>query len=144
VFISQVESREMMRMIVRLGSRSPIHASGVGKALLANMPEQQLAGILQQRGLARYTERSIDNATQLRAELQRIRQLGYALDDEEHAIGLRCVASAIFDENGQALAAISLSGPKARVTDARLDELGIAVRHSADEITLALGGQRPD
>ncbi|HUV22530.1 MAG TPA: IclR family transcriptional regulator C-terminal domain-containing protein [Gammaproteobacteria bacterium] len=144
VFISQVESREMMRMIVRLGSRSPIHASGVGKALLANMPEQQLARILQQRGLARYTERSIDNATQLRAELQRIRQLGYALDDEEHAIGLRCVASAIFDENGQALAAISLSGPKARVTDARLDELGIAVRHSADEITLALGGSRPD
>ncbi len=143
VFISQVESREMMRMIVRLGSRSPIHASGVGKALLANMSEQDLAQIVQQRGLARYTERSIDNPTRLREELQRIRQLGYALDDEEHAIGLRCVSSAIFDENGQALAAISLSGPKARVTDGRLDELGIAVRHSADEITLALGGYRP-
>jgi IclR family acetate operon transcriptional repressor len=143
VFISQVESREMMRMIVRLGSRSPIHASGVGKALLANMSEQDLAQILQQRGLARYTERSIDNPTRLREELQRIRQLGYALDDEEHAIGLRCVSSAIFDENGQALAAISLSGPKARVTDGRLDELGIAVRQSADEITLAVGGYRP-
>jgi IclR family acetate operon transcriptional repressor len=144
VFISQVESREVMRMIVRLGSRSPIHASGVGKALLANMPEKRLAEILQQRGLARYTERSIDNPAQLRTELSRIRQLGYALDDEEHAVGLRCVAAAIFDENGQALAAISLSGPKARVTDARLDELGVAVRQSADEITLALGGYRPD
>ena len=144
VFISQVESREVMRMIVRLGSRSPIHASGVGKALLANMPEKRLAEILQQRGLARYTERSIDNPAQLRSELLRIRQLGYALDDEEHAIGLRCVASAIFDENGQALAAISLSGPKARVTDGRLDELGVAVRQSADEITRALGGYRPD
>jgi IclR family acetate operon transcriptional repressor len=143
VFISQVESREMMRMIVRLGSRSPIHASGVGKALLAYMSEQDLTQILQQRGLARYTERSIDNPTQLREELQRIRQLGYALDDEEHAIGLRCVSSAIFDENGQTLAAISLSGPKARVTDGRLDELGIAVRQSADEITLAVGGYRP-
>ena len=143
VFISQVESREMMRMIVRLGSRSPIHASGVGKALLANMSEPGLARVLQQRGLARYTERSIDNPARLREELQGIRQLGYALDDEEHAIGLRCVASAIFDQNGQALAAISLSGPKARVTDGRLDELGIAVRHSADEITLALGGSRP-
>jgi IclR family acetate operon transcriptional repressor len=143
VFISQVESREMMRMIVRLGSRSPIHASGVGKALLAYMSEQDLAQILQQRGLARYTDRSIDNPTRLREELQRIRQLGYALDDEEHAIGLRCVSSAIFDENGQALAAISLSGPKARVTDSRLDELGIAVRQSADEITLAVGGYRP-
>ena len=75
--------------------------------------------------------------------LHHIRQLGYALDDEEHAVGLRCVASAIFDENGQALAAISLSGPKARMTDNRLDELGIAVRQSADEITQALGGYRP-
>jgi len=143
VFISQVESREMMRMIVRLGSRSPIHASGVGKALLAHLPEQQLARILQQRGLTRYTERSIDNPAQLREELERVRQLGYALDDEEHAVGLRCVAAAIFDQNGQALAAISLSGPKARITDNRLDELGVAVRQTADEITQALGGHRP-
>jgi len=143
VFVSQVESPEVMRMIVRLGSRSPIHASGVGKALLAYLPEQRFAGILQQRGLARYTEKTIDNPTHLRGELDQIRQLGYALDDEEHAIGLRCVASAIFDQNGQALAAISLSGPKARVTDARLDELGIAVRKTADEITHALGGHRP-
>lgn len=144
VFIGQVESREVMRMIVRLGSRSPIHASGVGKALLANLPEQQLARILQQRGLTRYTERSIDNPAQLRDALERIRQLGYALDDEEHAIGLRCVAAAIFDQNGQALAAISLSGPKARITDNRLDELGVAVRQTADEITQALGGHRPE
>ena len=71
-------------------------------------------------------------------------QLGYALDDEEHAVGLRCVAAAIFDENGQALAAISLSGPKARIVDSRLSELGHAVRQTADEITQALGGSRPD
>ena len=144
VFIAQVESREVMRMIVRLGSRSPIHASGVGKALLANLSEQQFLGILQRRGLARYTERSIDNPAQLREELERVRQLGYALDDEEHAVGLRCVASAIFDQNGQALAAISLSGPKARITDNRIGELGIAVRQTADEITQSLGGHRPE
>ena len=143
VFIGQVESREVMRMIVRLGSRSPIHASGVGKALLANLSEQRLARILQQRGLAHYTERTIVNPGQLREELEHIRQLGYALDDEEHAIGLRCVAAPIFDENRQALAAISLSGPKARMTDARLDELGVAIRQTADEITQALGGHKP-
>lgn len=143
VFIGQVESREVMRMIVRLGSRSPIHASGVGKALLAHLSEQRLAQILQHRGLAHYTERTIVNPGQLREELERIRQLGYALDDEEHAIGLRCVAAPIFDENRQPLAAISLSGPKARMTDARLDELGVAIRQTADEITLALGGHKP-
>ena len=143
VFISQAESREVMRMIVRLGSRSPIHASGVGKALLANLPAQQVTRIMQQRGLTKYTERSIDSPARLQQELEQIRQLGYAVDDEEHAVGLRCVASAIFDQNGQPLAAISLSGPKARIEDNRLDELGIAVRQTADAITQALGGHRP-
>ena len=143
VFISQVESREVMRMIVRLGSRSPIHASGVGKALLASMPEQSVARILQRRGLARYTERTIDSPALLRQELERVRQQGYALDDEEHAIGLRCVAAPIFDENGQALAAISLSGPKARIVDSRLSELGNAIRQTAVEITQVLGGRIP-
>jgi len=143
VFISQVESQEVMRMIARLGSRSPIHASGVGKAMLASMPEQRVASILQRRGLARYTDHTIDNPTQLRGELEEVRKLGYALDDEEHAVGLRCVAAAIFDENGQALAAISLSGPKARIVDNRLSELGHAVQQAADEITQALGGRAP-
>jgi IclR family acetate operon transcriptional repressor len=143
VFISQVESQEVMRMIVRLGSRSPIHASGVGKALLANMPEQRVASILQHRGLARFTDYTIDNPAALRAELEQVRQQGYALDDEEHAVGLRCVAAPIFDENGQALAAISLSGPKARIVDSRLSELGNAIRQTAVEITQVLGGRIP-
>jgi len=143
VFISQVESREVMRMIVRLGSRSPIHASGVGKALLAGMPENRIAQILERRGLPRYTERTLDNPAALYAELEQTRRRGYALDDEEHAVGLRCVAAAIFDENAQALAAISLSGPKARVVDDRLGELGQAIRRTAEEITAALGGRKP-
>lgn len=143
VFISQVESQEVMRMIVRLGSRSPIHASGVGKAMLANMPEQRVTRILQQRGLARYTDHTIDNPAMLRDELEQVRQQGYALDDEEHAVGLRCVAAPIFDENGQALAAISLSGPKARIVDSRLGEMGNAVRQTAAEVTRELGGRIP-
>ena len=144
VFVSQVESPEVMRMIVRLGSRSPIHASGVGKALLAGMTEQRVEQILERRGLPRFTERTIDNPAALRAELELTRRRGYALDDEEHAVGLRCVAAAIFDENARALAAISLSGPKARMVDERLGELGQAVRSTAEAITLALGGRKPD
>ena len=143
VFISQVESTEMMRMIARLGSRSPIHASGVGKAILAHLPERRVAQILQQRGLARFTERTIDSPGGLRDELERIRNQGYALDDEEHAVGLRCVAAPIFDENGQPIAAISLSGPKARLVDSRLGELGGAIAQTAEEITQALGGRSP-
>ena len=92
VFISQVESQEMMRMVVNLGSRSPVHASGVGKAILAHMGDVDVTAILEKRGLARFTDRTIDTPAGLRAELQRIREQGYSLDDEEHAIGvtLRC------------------------------------------------------
>ena len=143
VFISQVESEEVMRMIVKLGSRSPIHASGVGKAMLAHLPRQRVARILERRGLQRFTDKTIDNANQLRDELDQVRHRGYALDGEEHAVGLRCVAAPLFDENGQVVAAISLSGPKARMVDARLGELGLAIQQTADEITQALGGQKP-
>ena len=143
VFISQVESQEMMRMIVTLGSRSPIHASGVGKAILASLSEQSVAQILQHKGLPRFTDHTIDRPDELREALEVIRKQGYALDDEEHAVGLRCVAASIFDENGVALAAISLSGPKARIVDNRLHELGTAVRQTADDITAALGGRKP-
>jgi len=143
VFISQVESQEMMRMIVTLGSRSPIHASGVGKAILASKSEKTVAQILQRKGLPRFTDHTIDKPGDFRQALEMIRQQGYALDDEEHAIGLRCVAASIFDENANALAAISLSGPKARIVDSRLAELGTAVRQTADDITAALGGRKP-
>jgi len=143
VFISQVESREMMRMIVTLGSRSPIHASGVGKAILASQSEQDVSKILQLRGLPRFTDHTIDNPGDFRKALEVIRQQGYALDDEEHAVGLRCVAATIFDEHETALAAISLSGPKARIDDRRLLELGAAVRDTAQRITAALGGRLP-
>jgi IclR family acetate operon transcriptional repressor len=143
VYVGQVQSPEMMRMIVKLGSRSPIHASGVGKTLLASMTEKGVSTILQRKGLARFTERTIDNPANLRVELSHIRKLGYALDDEEHSVGLRCVAATIFDENGVALAGLSLSGPKARITDSRLTDLGAATRQMADEVTAALGGQKP-
>ena len=143
VYVGQVQSPEMMRMIVKLGSRSPIHASGVGKTLLASMTEKGVSTILQRKGLARFTEQTIDNPANLRVELSHIRKLGYALDDEEHSVGLRCVAATIFDENGVALAGLSLSGPKARITDSRLTDLGAATRQMADEVTAALGGQKP-
>ena len=103
VFVAQVPCRELMRMNARLGARAPLHASGVGKAMLAA-------------------------------------DRGYAIDDEEHALGLRCVAAAIRDEAGRPWAAVSLAGPTSRLPPARLAELGTRVRDAASDITAALGG----
>jgi len=143
VFIAQVESQAMMRMVVRLGSRAPLHASGVGKALLARMDEAQVAAILHRRGLAGFTASTLSSPPALRAALATIRRQGYAVDDEEHAIGLRCVAATIHGPDGRALAAISVSGPKARLADARLGELGARVARCAAQISERLGGRAP-
>ncbi len=143
VYLAQVECRQMMRAIAKPGGRVPLHCSGVGKALLAALPEAEVGKILQRRGLPRATEKTLDSPLRLRGELERIRGRGYAFDDEENAVGLRCVAAVIRDEYGHPLAGLSLSGPMARITDARVPLLGAMVIKAADEITAALGGSAP-
>lgn len=144
VFLAQNESSQMMRMITRLGSRAPLHASGVGKALMAWLPEDELERILSDQGLTRVTENTLHTPESLRAGLAEIRRQGFACDREEHAIGLHCVAACLHDEHGIPLAAISVSGPVARIPEARLPELGALVRDTAAEITARLGGRLPD
>lgn len=143
VFLAQSESPQMMRMITRLGSRAPLHASGVGKALLAWLPRDEVERILHTRGLDKVTPNTLDTPARLRDALGEIRRQGYACDREEHAIGLNCVAATLHDENGLPLAAISVSGPAARIPEARLVELGGLVSRAAREITAQLGGRLP-
>ena len=143
VFLAQSESPQMMRMITRLGSRAPLHASGVGKALMAWLPEDELVRVLEERGLARITENTLHDPAALREHLAEIRQQGYACDREEHAIGMTCAAACIYNEHATPLAAISVSGPVARISEARLIELGELVRSTAEEITAQLGGRLP-
>lgn len=143
VFLAQSESPQMMRMITRLGSRAPLHASGVGKALMAWLPDDDFERILDERGLARVTENTLHTSEALREGLAEIRRQGFACDREEHAIGLHCVAACLHDEHGIPLAAISVSGPKARIPEERLAELGARVRDTAAEITAQLGGRVP-
>lgn len=144
VFVAQVECRQMMRMLARPGSRAPAHASAVGKALLATLGESALEHLLGNEPLARYTPSSILGHAALRADLQRARDLGYAVDDEEHAVGLRCLAATIHDHRAAALAALSVSGPRARIDEARMARLGELVRDAADRLTSALGGRLPE
>lgn len=141
VYLTQIECRQMIRAHALPGARAPVHCSGVGKALLATLPQARVAAIAQARGLPRYTAKTITALPALNAELELVRERGWAADDEEHSRGMRCVASVLRDEHGDAIAAISLTGPIARVTDERLAELGALVRATAAKITEALGGR---
>ena len=141
VCMAQVESRQMMRAIARPGGRVKLHCSGAGKAMLAHLPADEVAKVLQAHGLPRTTERTLDTPQRLRADLEKVRALGYAIDDEEHAVGLRCVASTVLDEAGQPLAALSVSGPSARIDEAAMSLIGGLVRHAAMAVTELVGGQ---
>ena len=146
VYLAQAESSHMMRAFARPGARVPMHCSGVGKALLAALQAEEAERIVVARGLPKVTDRTVTDRAALADELERIRRRGFAVDDGEHAIGLRCVAATIHDESGRPLAALSISGPAARIDDTRLESLGRLVAEACAKLTLEVGGvpRRPD
>ena len=143
VYLAQVECNEMMRMLAPPGARSPLHCSGVGKAMLAALPGMKWRAMLGDRPLRRFTPATLVTHEALEQDLARIRVRGYAIDDEEHALGLRCVAAVIHDETGRPLGGLSLSGPRIRMADERIDGLGLLVKSAARTISADLGGRPP-
>lgn len=143
IYLAQVECRQLMRALAAPGARVPLHSSAVGKALMAFMSEIRRGRVMERMDLSRYTERTITSRRVLERALETAQAAGYATDDEEHAIGLRCVAAPIFNEAREPAAALSLSGPAARITDARFAPLGELVRRFAGSITREFGGVPP-
>lgn len=141
VCMAQVECRQMMRALTRPGGRVKLHCSGAGKAMLAHLSATEVARVLQLHGLPRATERTIDTPKKLAAALDQLRQRGFALDDEGHTIGPRCVAAAILDEEGRPLAALSVSGPGARIDETTMNQLRGLVRQAARTVTEQPGGR---
>lgn len=141
IYLSQVESRQMMRALAPPGGRAPLHASGVGKAMLAGLTPDAARERCKLLGFGHYTDKTLRDASSLLADIDDARRRGYAIDDEEHAVGLRCVAAPVFNEFGEPVAAISLSGPQARIPDSRLPDLGEMIYRAACGITTAIGGK---
>ncbi len=139
----RLESREITRALTKVGGRVAMVASGIGKAVLATYSDADVSAIIHRQGMPQLTEKSIVRAGELFKELQVIRRQGYAVDDEEARLGLRCVAAVVFNDCAEPLAAVSISGLTSRITDARLGEFGKAVHDIAAELTLALGGVMP-
>lgn len=144
IFISQIESHGALRAFFRAGSRAHMHASGVGKALLAQKPDDHVRAILHRRGLTRFTDHTLVTAADLFHNLAEIRVRGWSVDNEERTLGMRCVAAPIFNEYCEAIAGVSLSGPTVRVTPERAAELGPFVKRAAAEITASIGGVSPN
>jgi IclR family transcriptional regulator, acetate operon repressor len=141
VTVSQVESREIMRAISPPGGRVPVFCSGMGKAILATWPDADIAAFAARTGFHPLTSRSHRDLATAMAEIAEIRARGWALDDEEHVTGLRCVAAVVWSPQGEAACAISVSGLAARLTPERLPAIGRQVAQAAADLTQSLGGR---
>jgi IclR family acetate operon transcriptional repressor len=143
VYIHQVESRHMLRMFTHPGARTPLHCTGVGKALLAWLPDAQILSLLGPGPLRKFTERTVRDPRRLLVELRRVRASGYAIDREEREPGVRCVAAPIRDRDGRVVAALSVSAPAARLPRARVAEILPSVTAAAQAISRQLGWPAP-
>lgn len=115
VYVAKIDSNRSIRTSAYLGGRKPLYCTGLGKAFLTFMPEEQRIDYLKHVSLKRITPHTITDKDTLLARLQEYAQLGYAIDDEENEEGLYCVAAPIFDASKGMQAAISVAGPKERM-----------------------------
>ena len=139
MFISQVETNESIRAYFPPGTLSPMHASGIGKALLSCYSDRRMDRYVQSARLTGFTSKTITQPDRLREEMNRIREKGWAFDDEEKADGMRCIAAPIRDIYDEAVAGISISGPTHRIPESEVVRIGALVSDAATQVSRGLG-----
>jgi len=141
--VAQTRSPGMLRVDTPIGSGEPLYCTAVGKALLAELDPVGLKALLGNAPLRRYSPNTITNIDMLVTELQRTRDRGYALDDEELHPGVRCIAVGVRDHTGTIVAAVGVSAPASRLTRERSPELVAAVQQTARDLSAELGYTEP-
>jgi len=141
LFLSQVETSATIRAFFPPGTLSQMHASGIGKAILAYMDDARLERFLNSASLEGFTPSTIISMTALKEELVDIRTRGYSIDDEEKNVGMRCIAAPVFDMNREVIAGISVSGPTSRIPPELTLDLVDAVIDAGRDLTKAIGGE---
>lgn len=140
LFISQVETHATIRAFFAPGTLSRMHASGIGKALMAQMDEGRIDKLVAQAPMEQFTEHTLTDRKALMADLGQTRIRGFAIDGEERNLGMRCIAAPVFDIHNEAIAGISVSGPTSRVGPERIADFSAAVVDAAEELSSAIGG----
>ena len=143
LFVSQIESTNMMSMVAPLGSLSPLHASGAGIALLSSLNAEERDQLMDQLTYHALTDKTHQSKSSLTKEIGRIIEKGCAYDREEHVEGMQCVAAPVFNELGAPICTLSISGPRVRITEEVLIGHGDAVAQTANRATQLIGGIPP-
>ena len=139
IYIDKIEPARSVRMITRIGASNPVYCTSVGKAILAFLPEERAADVVRRIRFERFTHRTIATPEALRAEMEKTRRRGYAVDDEEFEEGLRCIAVPVLDAQRLPVAAVSVSGPSFRVTAQKLPSIANHLLQCVRGISVDMG-----
>lgn len=139
IYIEKVESVNSIRMYSQIGRRVPVYCSAIGKILLTGLTKEELANLLSQLQLKRFTANTLISRELLQRDIEKVSLRGWASDDEEHEAGIRCIAAPIYDYTGKIIAAISISGEKRVIRPERDDEFASEVQKTADQISRRMG-----
>jgi DNA-binding IclR family transcriptional regulator len=143
VYIEKVEPQGFIRMDTWVGRRMRVHATSVGKALVAHVPQERLEKILAERSMERRTVKTITTLPRLLKDLEKVRQQGYAVDDEENNIGARCLGAPVFSQDGAIEASIGLSGTIHQVNEQTMPRILEALKDAARHISMGMGFRAP-
>lgn len=141
VFVAQVETTNPVRAFFSAGTRALMHSSGIGKALLSQMPKRQLETLLRTAGLPQYTSQTLSSPAALYENLKVTAHRGWSFDQEERYEGMSCVGAAIRNAQGNLVGGLSVSGPSVRFDPLQVADIGLKVKAAADQVTLTLGGK---
>jgi len=144
VIIEKVEAHGLVRLASWIGRRLDVNCTGVGKALIAYLPHEELEYLIMTKDFARHNAKTVVSKGALRRELAVVRQSGYALDNEEDELGLCCLGAPVFDENGRVVAAISVAGTTSQIGTDRVPKLARQVMRAAQGISKRLGYVAPN
>lgn len=138
VYIETAHPKNLVTISSVIGRSVHLHCTGVGKAIMAFLPDEEVKNIIELYGMPAFTPNTITSAEELQKELVNIRNTGYAIDNMEHEYGVKCVAAPIFNDSGQAIASMSLSGPSLRF-DNKTEEYAQMIKEVTLEISRKFG-----
>lgn len=141
VYLDKVEPNRRICMSSKVGSSNPVYCTSLGKAMLAFQPEETIAKIVSSIRFTHYTPKTLCSREKLFEHLETVRRRGYAIDDEEIELGVRCIGAPIFNEGRSAIAAVSISGPTSRITAQNIKATAQHVLTCCREIFASLGMQ---
>jgi DNA-binding IclR family transcriptional regulator len=138
VYLDKAEPNRRVCMSSKTGSSNPVYCTSLGKAMLAYLPTEATEEIISSVRFIRYTEKTIGSREELLKSLERVRRRGYAVDDEEIEMGVRCVGAPVFDENHMPIAAVSISGPSGRIRTQNVPVIAEHLLRCCGEISASL------